>query len=175
MGRSPMICWQKTLQVATFMLFVSAAGSGAVVAQQGDEASCSGTMTQQLRRFSEKCLSDLVAFVASQPDMTAKVYSEKEKYFVSVIRSKDGLLAEAVSKFNYPLMKEDAPEVLKRLGWTPPENESDNWNKKISSDQVRAGAAAQELSQALAAYGLKQGEAISLTVGPKLGDKPTNG
>lgn len=170
-----MICWQKTLQVATFMLSVSAAVSGAAVAQQAEEASCSGTMTQQLRRFSEKCLSDLVTFVASQPDMTAKVYSEKEKYFVSVIRTDDGLLAEAISKFNYPFMKEDTPEALKRLGWMPPENESDNWKKKIPSDQVRAGAAAQELSQALTAYGLKQGEAISLTVGPKLADKPTSG
>ncbi len=170
-----MICWQKTLQVVTIVLFATATFLGAAVAQQGDEASCSGTMTQQLKRFSEKCLSDLVAFVASQPDMTAKVYSEKEKYFVSVMRTDDGLLAEAVSKFNYPLMKEDTPEALKRLGWMPPENESDNWNKKIPSDQVRAGAAAQELSRALAAYGLKQGEAISLTVGPKLADKPTNG
>jgi hypothetical protein len=175
MGRSPMICWQKTLQVVTIVLFAPVTVSGAAVAQPGDDASCSGTMTQQLRRFSEKCLSDLVSFVASQPDMTAKVYSEKEKYFVSIIRAEDGLLAEAVSKFNYPLMKEDAPEALKRLGWTPPENESDNWSRKISSDQVRAGIAAQELSQALAAYGLKQGEAISLTVGPKLADKPTNG
>jgi hypothetical protein len=170
-----MICWQKTLQVATVVLLASAAGSGAAVAQQGDDASCSGTMTQQLRRFSEKCLSDLVTFVASQPDMAAKVYSESEKYFVSVMRTEDGLLAEAVSQFNYPLMKEDTPEALKRLGWMPPENESDNWNKKISSDRVRAGEAAQELSRALAAYGLKQGEAISLTVGPKLADKPTNG
>jgi hypothetical protein len=170
-----MICWQKTLQVATVVLLASAAGSGAAVAQQGDEASCSGTMTQQLRRFSEKCLSDLVTFVASQPDMAAKVYSESEKYFVSVIRTEDGLLAEAVSQFNYPLMKEDTPEALKRLGWMPPENESDNWNKKIPSDRVRAGEAAQELSRALAAYGLKQGEAISLTIGPKLADKPTNG
>ncbi len=170
-----MICWQKNLQVATFMLCVSAPVSGAAVAQQAEETSCSGTMTQQLRRFSEKCLSDLVTFVATQPDMTAKVYSEKEKYFVAVIRTDDGLLAEAVSKFNYPFMKEDTPEVLKRFGWMPPENESDNWNKNITSDQVRAGAAAQELSQALAAYGLKQGEAISLTVGPKLADKPTSG
>ena len=170
-----MIFWQKTLRVTAVILFVPIAGSGAAVAQQGDDASCSGTMTQQLRRFSEKCLSDLVSFVASQPDMTAKVYSEKEKYFVSVIRAEDGLLAEAVSKFNYPLMKEDTPEALKRLGWTPPENESDNWNKKIPGDQVRTGDAAQELSRALAAYGLKQGEAISLTVGPKLADKPANG
>jgi hypothetical protein len=170
-----MIFRQKILRVTAVVLFTPIAGPGAVVAQHGDDASCSGTMTQQLRRFSEKCLSDLVTFVASQPDMTAKVYSEKEKYFVSVIRTDDGLLAEAVSKFNYPLMKEDTPEALKRLGWMPPENESDNWNKKIPGDQVKAGAAAQELGRALAAYGLKQGEAISLTVGPKLADKPTSG
>jgi len=170
-----MIGWQKYLQVATLVLAVPAAGSGPAVAQQSDDASCSGTMTQQLRRFSEKCLADLASFVASQPDMTARVYSEKEKYFITVIRTDDGLLAEAVSKFNYPLMKEDAPEVLKRLGWMPPENESDNWSKKISSAQIRAGEAAQELSRALGAYGLQQGEAISLTVGPKLADKPTNG
>ena len=170
-----MIHWQKTLRVAALVLSIPAVSSGAAVAQQEKEPSCAETMTEQLRRFSEKCLSDLISFVASQPDMSAKVYSEKEKYYIVLTRTGDGLLTEAVSKFNYPLMKEDAPEVLKRLGWTPPENESDNWNKKISSDQVRAGAAAQELSQALAAYGLKQGEAISLTVGPKLGDKPTNG
>jgi phage protein D len=71
-----MICWQKTLQVATIVLFAPVTVSGAAVAQPGDDASCSGTMTQQLRRFSEKCLSDLVSFVASQPDMTANVYSE---------------------------------------------------------------------------------------------------
>jgi hypothetical protein len=167
--------WQKVLQIAALVLSAPAIGSGVVVAQQADELSCSGTMTQQLRRFSEKCLADLVSFVTSHADMTAKVYGEQEKYFVTLIRTDDGLLAEAVSKFNYPLMKEDTPEALKRLGWMPPENESDNWTKKISSDQVRAGNAAQELSRALGAYGLKQGEAISLTVGPKLADKPTSG
>jgi hypothetical protein len=170
-----MTCWQIVRRVALFMLVVHASGSGAALAQQGDEASCAGTMTQQLRRFSEKCLADLATFVASQPDMAAKVYSEKDKYFVSIIRTDDGLLAEAVSKFNAPFMKDETPEALKRLGWTPPENESDNWSKKISNDQVKSGAAAQELNQALAAYGLKPGEAISLTVGPKLADKPTSG
>lgn len=167
--------WQKVLPIAVLVLSAPAIGSGVVVAQQADESSCSGTMTQQLRRFSEKCLSDLVSFVTSHPDMSAKVYGEQEKYFVTLIRTDDGLLAEAVSKFNYPLMKEDTPEALKRLGWMPPENESDNWSKKISGDQVRTGNAAQELSRALGAYGLKQGEAISLTVGPKLADKPTSG
>jgi hypothetical protein len=94
--------------------------------------------------------------------MTAKVYSEKDVYFVTIIRTDDGLLAEAVSKFNYPLIKEDTPEALKRLGWMPPENESDNWNKNISSTQVRVSSAAQEFSWALGAYDLEPGEAISL-------------
>jgi hypothetical protein len=170
-----MTYWQKILPIAALVLSIPIDGSHGVSAQQNDEQSCAGTMTEQLRRFSEKCLSDLVSFVAGQPDMTAKVYGEKEKYYITVIRMDDGLLVEAVSKFNYPLMSADTPEALKRLGWTPPENESDNWSKKISSDRVRSGDAAQELSRALSAYGLKQGEAISLTVGPKLGDKPTSG
>ncbi len=170
-----MIHWQKVLQVAALVLPVIASSSGAAVAQQQKEPSCAETMTEQLRRFSEKCLSDLISFIALQPDMTAKVYSEKEKYFVSVIRSEDGLLAEAVSKFNYPYMKADTPDILKQLGWVAPENESDNWKKTVSSDSVRTSSAAQELSSALRAYGLKQGEAISLTVGPKLSDKATSG
>src|SRR3712207_7308337 len=60
---------------------------------------------------------------------------------------------------------------LKRLGWEAPENESDNWKKRVSSDIIRSGNAAREVSEALSAYGLKQGEAISLTVGPKLSDR----
>jgi hypothetical protein len=107
--------------------------------------------------------------------MTAKVYSEKEKYYIVITRTNEGLLTEAVSKFNYPLMKSDTPDILKQLGWAPPENESDNWKKTISSDSVRTGRGAEELSSALSAYGLKQGEAISLTVGPKLSDKATSG
>ncbi len=165
----------RILQLAALVLTIPAVGSAAAVAQQDNEASCTGTMTQQLRRFSEKCLSDLVGFVGSQPGMAAKIYSEKEKYFVSLIRTDDGLLAEAVSKYNYPLMKPDTPDLLKQLGWAPPENESDNWKKKFSLDRGTGGDAAQEVSRALSAYGLKQGEAISLTIGPKIADKPTSG
>jgi hypothetical protein len=133
--------------------------------QTGDGQSCAETLTEQLRRFSQKCVSDLVTFVASKPKMAARIYSDKEKYYVSLTQADDGLLAEAVSKYNFPLMKDDTPETLKRLGWSAPENESDNWKKKIASDRVKNGAAADELSEALAAYGLKQGEAISLTIG----------
>jgi hypothetical protein len=100
-----MIRWQKTLQGAALVLPVAAASSGAAVAQLEKEQSCAETMTEQLRRFSEKCRSGLISFVASQLDMTAKVYSEKEKYYIVLTRASDGLLAEAVSKFNYPLMK----------------------------------------------------------------------
>ena len=170
-----MIHWQKIVQAAALVLLIPAGGSGAAVAQQQTEPSCAEAMTDQLRRFSEKCLSDLISFIASQPDMTAKVYSEKEKYYIVITRTNEGLLAEAVSKFNYPLMKADTPDILKQLGWAAPENESDNWKKTIGSDSARTSRAAQELSSALSAYGLKQGEAISLTVGPKLSDKATSG
>jgi len=142
-------------------------------AQSGDEASCGALLTEQLRRFSEKCLSDLAAFVASEPEMAARVAGEKERFYVTLTRTDDGLLAEAVSKFNYPLMKADTPDLLKQLGWAPPENELDNWKRVIRKADIANGGAGQELTKALAAYGLNQGEAISLTVAPKLSDKPT--
>ncbi|MFC4171295.1 hypothetical protein ACFOYU_04370 [Microvirga sp. GCM10011540] len=167
--------WRKILQFSALVLPVYVLGPETAAAQQAEGLSCTGTMTQQLRRFSEKCLSELVTFVASQPEMAATVYSESEKYYVTIIRTDEGVLAEAVSKFNYPLMKAEAPEILKQLGWTPPENESDDWSKRIGHERIRAGDAGKELSQALAAYGLKPGEAITLTIGPKLADKPTSG
>jgi len=163
------------LQAATLVLSTIAFVPGTAHAQQSNEPSCGETLTEQLRRFSEKCISDLVTFVSSQPNMTAKIYGEKEKYYIILTRTDDGVLAEAVSKFNYPLMKADTPDILKQHGWAPPENESDNWKKKITSENVRSGSAAREVSEALIAYGLKQGEAVSLTVGPNLTDKPTKG
>jgi hypothetical protein len=63
------------------------------------------------------------------------------------------------------LMKAETETALKQLGWSPPENESDNWKKHFSRDRVSAGAAAEDLAKALSAYGLRQGQAISLTVG----------
>ena len=50
----------------------------------------------------------------------------------------------------------------------PPENESDNWKKMIDADRMNIGVVAEDLSKALAAYGLKKGEAISLTIGTNL-------
>jgi hypothetical protein len=54
-----MIHWQKVLQIAALVLSVNVNSSGAAVAQQ-KEPSCAETMTEQLRRFSEKCLSDRI-------------------------------------------------------------------------------------------------------------------
>jgi hypothetical protein len=151
---------------------IALAGLQGAAAQQSD-TSCAGLLTEQLRRFSEECLSELATYVATQPDMSARILGEKEKFYITVTRTDDGLLAEAVSKFNYPLMKEDAPDILKQLGWAPPENESDNWKKVISRANLGSAGVGQELAKALAAYGLKQGEAMSVTVGPKLTDKPS--
>jgi len=135
-------------------------------AQQSDAQSCAEKLTEQLRRFSEKCLSDLVSYVASQPKMAAKIYSQTDKYYILVAQDGDGVRAEAVSKFNYPLMKDETADALKQLGWMAPENESANWKKQIGREPVKSGAAAADLAKALTAYGLKQGEAISLTIGP---------
>jgi hypothetical protein len=122
-------------------------------------------MTEQLRRFNENCLSELVSFVASQSELSAKIFSENEKYYVALTRNDGELIAEAVSKFNYPLMKDDVANTLKQLGWTPPENEADDWKKQINGDDVRNGVAAEDIAKALAAYGLKKGEAIAVTIG----------
>jgi len=150
------------------MISAVSMGSAAASAQQAEGQSCAENLTQQLRRFSEKCLSDLVSYVASQPKMAAKIYGETEKYYIALIRDGDGVRGEAVSKANYPLMKEEAENALKQLGWQAPENESADWRKRFSGDQVKTGRAAEDLAKALAAYGLKQGEAVSLTVGPDI-------
>jgi hypothetical protein len=66
------------------------------------------------------------------------------------------------------MIRDETIDNLKRLGWEPPENESDNWKKPIDADRANTGAAAEDVTKALEAYGLKKGEAISLTVGAKL-------
>jgi hypothetical protein len=156
---------RKALQIGALLIPTLLAGPVAAQGQQSEGQSCAEKLTQQLRRFSEKCLSDLVSYVASHPKMAAKIYGETEKYYIVVAQDGDGLRAEAVSKFNYPLMKDETANTLKQLGWLAPENESDDWTKRFGSDRVRSGAAAEDLAKALAAYGLKQGQAISLTVG----------
>src|SRR5215207_6834976 len=94
-------------------------------AQADDGQMCAGLLTQQLRRFSDKCMSDLVGYVASHPQTGARISSEREKYHVTLIRDAKGFRAEAVSQFNFPMMKDETAAALKRLGWEPPENESD--------------------------------------------------
>jgi hypothetical protein len=156
---------QQGFSIGALLLGIAAIWPGTAPAQQPDAQSCAEKLTQQLRRFSEKCLSDLVAYVASQPKMAAKIYGETEKFYVVIARDGDGLRAEAVSKLNYPLLKDETTNALKQLGWLPPENESDNWRKRYGADRIGNGAAAEDLAKALAAYGLRQGQAVSLTVG----------
>jgi hypothetical protein len=159
---------RKVLQAGALLILAVALGPTAANAQQNGAPSCAEKMTEQLRRFSEKCLSDLLAYVAAQPKMAARVASETEKFYVVITRDGDGLRAEAVSKFNFPFMKDDTANTLKQLGWLPPENESANWKKHIGGERVRSGAAAEDITKALAAYGLTSGEAITLTVGPDI-------
>ena len=160
-----MIYGRKALQVGVLLVLSLAFVPNTARAQQDDELSCAERMTEQLRRFNENCLSEIVSFVASQSELSAKIFSESEKYYVALTRNDGELIAEAVSKFNYPLMKDDVANTLKQLGWTPPENESDDWKKRISGDDVRNGVAAEDIAKALAAYGLKKGEAIAVTIG----------
>ena len=156
---------QQGLRIGALLLAIAAIWPGAAPAQQADGQSCAERLTEQLRRYSEKCLSDLVAFVASQPKMAAKIYGETDKFYVVIAQDGNGLRAEAVSKLNYPLLKDETANALKQLGWLPPENESDNWRKRYGGDRIGNGAAAEDLAKALAAYGLRQGQAVSLTVG----------
>lgn len=159
---------RKAVQIATLLVSALTIGPIAPKAQQSEGQSCAEKLTEQLRRFSDKCLSDLVSYVASQPKMAAKIYGETEKYYITITRDGDGLRGEAVSKSNYPLMKEDAENTLKQLGWQAPENETAHWKKHFSSDRIKTGGAAEDLAKALGAYGLQQGQAISLTVGPEI-------
>ena len=132
-------------------------------AQEAKSQSCGEPLTEQLRRFNEQCLADLVAFIASTPDLSARISGEAEKFYVAVNRHDGRLVAEAVSKFNYPLIKPDAPDRLKQLGWAAPESEADNWKKDLG-DGAPGGGGARVIADALEAYGLKPGEAMSLTV-----------
>jgi hypothetical protein len=150
------------------MLLMGSCALAPTAAQaQEDGQSCTGQLTQQLRRFSEKCISDLVGYVASQSEMGVRISSESGNYYVLLVNDAKGFRAEAVSKFNFPMVRDETIDSLKRLGWAPPENESDNWKKPIDADRANTGTAAEDVTEALEAYGLKKGEAISLTVGAK--------
>ncbi|MFL6795934.1 MAG: TY-Chap domain-containing protein [Xanthobacteraceae bacterium] len=132
---------------------------------QGDSQSCTGSLTDQLRRLSEKCLSDLIRYVASQPAIEARISSEKDKYYIVLVKDAKGFRAEAVSKLKNPMVTDETMDTLKRLGWAPPENEGDNWKKPIDAVGANSGAAAEDVAKALEAYGVRKGDAISLTVG----------
>jgi hypothetical protein len=130
--------------------------------QPAESQSCAGELTEQLRRFNEQCLSDLVGFVASKPKATARVLGEKAKFYVQLTGGPNGLDAEAVSRANFPFMTPDTGEALKSLGWAPPENEQGNYRKHYGTgDPART---AEDIAKTLAAYGLAKGEAISLSV-----------
>ena len=109
---------RKVLPIAALLLWTLPAQSQ----QPAESQSCSGKMTEQLRRFNEQCLTDLVSFVASQPKASARVLGEKLKFSVQLTRTGAGLDAEAVSRANFPFMEAKTADALKQLGWSPPEN-----------------------------------------------------
>jgi hypothetical protein len=151
---------RKVLPIAAMLLWTLPAQSQ----QPAESQSCSGKMTEQLRRFNEQCLTDLVSYVASQPKASARVLGEKLKFYVQLTRTGAGLDAEAVSRANFPFMEAKTADALKQLGWSPPENEEGNFRKRFAADAPPARTA-EDLAKALSAYGLTSGEAMSLTVG----------
>src|SRR5215212_959648 len=108
---------------ATFGIGMLLIGSGlapTTAKAQDVNQSCTGPLTEQLRRLSEQCISDVIGYVASQPAMGARISGESEKFYVIVVKDAKGFRAEAVSKFNYPLVQDEVFDNLKRLGWPPP-------------------------------------------------------
>lgn len=142
----------------------ASAQAGPASTQAGDEASCGQKLTQQLRRFNERCVGEAMAFAATLPQGSATIYSEKDKYFVKLSKAGTGLQGEAVSKQNYPLMTDETAGQLKALGWMAPDVEFGGFKKTFSDQDIRSGAAAQEVAKALRAYGMAPGDAIALTV-----------
>lgn len=143
--------------------------AGAVIAMapasaQAPAESCGQTLTQQLRRLSEECIRDLMSYTASLPEGSATIFSEKDKYFVKLTKAGNGLQGEAVSKQNFPLMKDDTAERLKSLGWMAPDVEFGGFKKTFAEQDLRSGKAAKDVTNALQAYGMAPGEAISITV-----------
>jgi hypothetical protein len=141
--------------------------SPAALAQATPGESCGEKLTNQLRRFNEKCLADLVAYVGGAPKGTARIVNEAEKYWIKLAHTDEGVRAEGVSKAEYPLMKPDTEAGLKALGWQPPENEFGSFWRVFGGSEVGNGKAAEELAKALRAYGIAPGEAISITAGPQ--------
>jgi hypothetical protein len=84
------------------LLMGSCAFAAVGVKGQEDSQSCSGQLTQQLRRFSEKCISDLVGYVAFRPEMGARISSESEGYYVLLVNDAKGFRAEASASSTSP-------------------------------------------------------------------------
>ena len=133
-------------------------------AQTGSPNSCAERLDQQLRRFSEQCIGQVVGFVQTLPRGSATIASEQHKYYVKLSRTPNGLQAESVSRQNFPYLKPETEQALKSLGWTPPEVEFGGFKRVFSQQDLRSESAAQEIAKALQAFGLASGEAISLTV-----------
>jgi hypothetical protein len=155
-----------SLAIVSALLACLAVPQGAL-AQATPGESCGEKLTNQLRRFNEKCLGDLVAYVGGAPKGTARIVNEAEKYWIKLAHTDEGLRAEGVSKAEYPLMKPDTESGLKALGWQPPENEFGSFWRVFGRDDIGNGKAAEELAKALRAYGMAPGEAISITAGPQ--------
>ena len=138
-------------------------GVSAGKAQEADKG-CTGTMTEQLRRFNEACLGEVVKHLSAAPKGSARIWSENEKFYIKLTRADAGLRAEAVSKYNHPLMKDDTEAKLKSFGWSPPDHEHGDLTRSFTAQDVTDGSAVRELDRALRAYGISTGEALSLTV-----------
>ena len=150
-------------RAAAFLFFSALLASGAD-AQTNPDTSCAQKLSEQLRRFNEQCISELVTFTASLPKGSGRIASERDKYYIQLVRAGEGLEAESVSKQNFPYLKRETEDALKALGWTPPDVEFGGYKRVFEVADVRSGAAAQEVAKALQAYGLATGEAISITV-----------
>jgi hypothetical protein len=150
---------QAVIVVALALMGAVSAG----MAQEPDRG-CAGKMTEQLRRLNESCLGDLVKHLSGLPKGTARVWNENDKFYIKLTRADAGVRAEAVSKYNYPLMKEDTEVALKSFGWSPPDHEHGDFFRAFTPQELSDGSAVRELDRALRAYGMSTGEAISLTV-----------
>ena len=153
-------------RIAAFAALIGAVvvlppGAGA---QTGGEASCAQKLDAQLRRFSEQCVKDLVSFTASLPKGEARIASEKDKFYVRLLRTENELGGETVSKQNFPYLKPETETALKALGWMPPDVEFGGFKRTFTDADVRSGTAAQDVVKTLEAFGLKAGDATSVSV-----------
>ena len=145
-------------------ILVAAAMGPTADAQTAGEPTCAEKLTEQLRRFNEQCIGDLVTFTAAMPKGVTRIASEKDKYYVELSTKDNGLQGESVSKQNYPFLTAETESKLKDLGWTPPDVEHGGFKRMFGDQDVKSGRAAQAVIQALQAYGMQPGEAISVTV-----------